>query len=1012
MEQGIHNYYLSQMRKGLIAQVKDEVKGDKLRPSIEVAVSYEYENTDGSKHQPNKAIGKDVQLYGPGEILGFNENIIVKTEPNNGVTNFRADLIPYIEFADPDFLWRYSIKKDVSKKNWIPWLTLIVLEPIVEFKYDTKHNPELPPVIFLKKDAKLPDLNESWRWCHIHINDKAELKLDTLQRTLKQESEKAVCRMMCPRRLKTNTKYVAFVVPTYELGVQAAFGEPLVAPAEHLAWTETTISTDDFALPFYHSYEFETGEKGDFETLVKKLKGHKLEGVGKRKIDCTNPGYGLKNDSRIPVEMEGALMSEDIKYQDWVMDNSEWATFNIESYDPDANKQHDDFSKVIPTLRGLLNSSEDGDILRVVPPIYGKWYDENYEGADANLQLNNKGWLEELNYDFRHRAAAGLGVQFIKDHQEDLMENAWNQLKEVKKANRAANLGRFGVAVSDCLEKKVLGKKINASKTSNARSAKKTVTTAKTIMGGQHRLRMVLEPKESTSQNSKAATEKINYHLTQLKTQKYLRRFRPLSTPPMVINKPEQAFKEVIGFEPFHIKGLVEKKQSNQPLPFIKLDTKTLNQAVGEVEPLLNASTGIRGRFRSRVEKFRNRTEKQKSKFYKRTEKSKVNYRSVGGNESDEDDVLKDLIWYPEFHTPMYLYLRDKVQGFLAPGLETVPNNTISFLTTNNRFIESFMIGLNHEFASELRWREFPTDMRGSYFRKFWDTTVYSVEIDELGEFISTPFADNLFQRIERYDASLIRSKTIGEIVYHIFNEILDKTGELTQAEKFMAMTYEEEIEKWLLTRDEDKDIHHPVIWNKNSRLGKHGQSIPQDNIPNDSGATQQVVMVIRGELLHAFPNALVYLAHKKGDNTPDYDRKEFPVFEGKLPPDVLFLGFDITKDVASDYYAVFEEPLDEVKYGLDELVTPSVPSSDDTWQNVSWQHFSGLNEGDYLNEIAPLNVNDERELRKLNDEGELEVEGSWDDSTFVAKVFTQHSVRLIINLEDVLNQMNESNEN
>ena len=31
------------------------------------------------------------------------------------------------------------------------------------------------------------------------------------------------------------------------------------------------------------------------------------------------------------------------------------------------------------------------------------------------------------------------------------------------------------------------------------------------------------------------------------------------------------------------------------------------------------------------------------------------------------------------------------------------------------------MVGLNHEFARELLWREYPTDQRGSTFRQFWD---------------------------------------------------------------------------------------------------------------------------------------------------------------------------------------------------------------------------------------------------------------------------------------------------
>ena len=31
------------------------------------------------------------------------------------------------------------------------------------------------------------------------------------------------------------------------------------------------------------------------------------------------------------------------------------------------------------------------------------------------------------------------------------------------------------------------------------------------------------------------------------------------------------------------------------------------------------------------------------------------------------------------------------------------------------------MVGLNHEMARELLWREYPTDQRGTCFRQFWD---------------------------------------------------------------------------------------------------------------------------------------------------------------------------------------------------------------------------------------------------------------------------------------------------
>ena len=45
-------------------------------------------------------------------------------------------------------------------------------------------------------------------------------------------------------------------------------------------------------------------------------------------------------------------------------------------------------------------------------------------------------------------------------------------------------------------------------------------------------------------------------------------------------------------------------------------------------------------------------------------------------------------------------------------------------MKTNQEFIESYLVGLNHEFARELLWNEYPTDMQGSYFRQFWDVSV------------------------------------------------------------------------------------------------------------------------------------------------------------------------------------------------------------------------------------------------------------------------------------------------
>ena len=65
-----------------------------------------------------------------------------------------------------------------------------------------------------------------------------------------------------------------------------------------------------------------------------------------------------------------------------------------------------------------------------------------------------------------------------------------------------------------------------------------------------------------------------------------------------------------------------------------------------------------------------------------------------------------------------------------TPNINLIPPNSITLVETNQRFIESYMVGLNHEFARKLLWREYPTDQRGSYFRQFWD--VKGIEIHDL----------------------------------------------------------------------------------------------------------------------------------------------------------------------------------------------------------------------------------------------------------------------------------------
>jgi hypothetical protein len=83
---------------------------------------------------------------------------------------------------------------------------------------------------------------------------------------------------------------------------------------------------------------------------------------------------------------------------------------------------------------------------------------------------------------------------------------------------------------------------------------------------------------------------------------------------------------------------------------------------------------------------------------------------------------LRPVMAHPTFPDPMFEDLRKISQDFILPNYADLPVNTITLLETNQRFVQSYLAGLNHEMARELLWREYPTDQRGTYFKTFWDT--------------------------------------------------------------------------------------------------------------------------------------------------------------------------------------------------------------------------------------------------------------------------------------------------
>jgi hypothetical protein len=259
---------------------------------------------------------------------------------------------------------------------------------------------------------------------------------------------------------------------------------------------------------------------------------------------------------------------------------------------------------------------------------------------------------------------------------------------------------------------------------------------------------------------------------------------------------------------------------------------------------------------------------------------------------------FKEAMAYPEIDVPMYRPLVDLSTELFLPNLNLIEPNSITLLETNQRFIEAYMVGLNHEFGRELLWREYPTDQRGSYFRQFWDPSAQ----------LSLP----------------------GE----------------TREER----------------RERLRDIPPLHLWSRFSELGEHDN---RELVPGS--AEEELVLVIRGDLLKRYPTAVIY-AHRadwvrteEGDIDPSAERVlvpltpaeeadppraklRMPLYGAEVDPDITFLGFDLTAEEARGesgsepdddpgWFFVIRERPGEPRFGFDIDRTGAL----NVWNDLAW---------------------------------------------------------------------------
>jgi hypothetical protein len=92
-------------------------------------------------------------------------------------------------------------------------------------------------------------------------------------------------------------------------------------------------------------------------------------------------------------------------------------------------------------------------------PYYGRRFSpsKDLEGTDeAGAWPQPSSWKQEINLDFRHRLAAGLGTQIVRRNQEKYLKDAWGQVGDIRLANEKLQMARTAIALSQKINAKYL----------------------------------------------------------------------------------------------------------------------------------------------------------------------------------------------------------------------------------------------------------------------------------------------------------------------------------------------------------------------------------------------------------------------------------------------------------------------------------------------------------------------------------------------------------------------------
>lgn len=903
-----HIRFFSDSLNGL-SSLREEPTAGSTRTSLPVDVIV---STSPDDSTPSRTVSLSLEMYGPQDVTRFDASSIIHREPNANTRNFEPNYIPYIDFSYPGLPWTFSPS---GQSPYKPWLCLLVIPEDPTVRFDP--NPESPhPIITLTDTSalpgawKLPDLADSIWWSHVQVVEGPPITTpEDFESLLNTHPERVLSRILCPIRLQPNTSYLAVLVPTTKGGVAAGLAAKEM-PADPLspAWDSATTS---LRLPAYDHYTFKTGEAGDFESLVSRLKPTSLAGVAAERdmlVDAPHAGIPLSTTS--------------------------WETGHRGVFGPpDASAP----AAVHPLIQdGLADLfvqayalSQSGQEPVLMPPVYGSLASSVSSFPTVDTAPF---WLHGLNLDPRLRAAAGLGARVIQQDQEALMQSAWAQAGAIREAN-------------DYLSRMQLARQTSGKTHTrlDALSGADNVTFAQVIGPQLRRVRSAIDdpPVAETAQAALESQEPITAGLTDPAFRRLVRHgsdWMIHQTPK--INTPV-AYRVMTGLVPLALDPDSAQARSGMISPQYYDDVSSTYDDYAGNQPHADFAHDM-SRILSQLSPSSSDDVEHAlwahfATLHQNYDASYETPYTPPGPEQDQlvnimnqdltdqldpelvapkqaasrthfpmlsaRDPLNPVVLGPKFDRPMFDALKALDLGFVLPGIDRLDDNTMGLLEMNFDVIEAYMTGLNHEMARELMWRGYPTDTRATFFRQFFDISGY-VPAPQ------TPAERELLYDITTPMHTWGGLDTLGS---HI-------RGQGSSSSLILALRGE------LFRRYPDTLLYMvPAFWH---------------TLPDNSKVKRPDYSAL---------DTAAKFAHFRADIDPDLLLFWFEIDK------TIAIGNDIPDDPAPGYFFVLQEPMTGTRFGLDELVEDE-PLDVETWRDLTWAHLD-LSNTPYITSTPPVTV-------------------------------------------------------